>query len=174
VLVPADKASNTIVFLCKNYYYECLLNELGFTYTSGNPTYTRINRTRDETLQNYLSVLNTFNFPKNQDQFELPDLYWVPKLHKSPYKKMHCRSSKCSSKPLSLLLTKLLTAIKESLQIYCSTAYSRSGVKQMWILKNSKELENSKSYGFFSLKLTASKHMISSHFIQQFLTTNYN
>jgi hypothetical protein len=25
VLVPADKASNNIVFVCKNYYYECLL-----------------------------------------------------------------------------------------------------------------------------------------------------
>jgi hypothetical protein len=25
VLVPADKASNNIVFICKNYYYKCLL-----------------------------------------------------------------------------------------------------------------------------------------------------
>jgi hypothetical protein len=31
-------------------------------------------------------------------------------------------SRKCSTKPLSLLLTTLLTAIKESLQRYCSTA----------------------------------------------------
>jgi hypothetical protein len=51
--------------------------------------------------------------------------------------------------PLSLLLTKLLTAIKVSLQRYCSTAYSRSGVNQMWILKNLKELlENFKSHDF--------------------------
>jgi hypothetical protein len=39
VLVPTDNASNNIVFVCKNYYYECFfLNELGFTSTSGNPT----------------------------------------------------------------------------------------------------------------------------------------
>ena len=150
VLVPADKASNNIVFVCKNYYYECLLNELGFTSTSGNPTYTRTNLTKDEILQNHLSVLNTFDIPKNQDQFELPYLYWIPKLHKNPYKQRYIAgSSKCSTKPLSLLLTKLLTAIKESLQRYCSTAYSRSGVNQMWILKNSKELlENLKSHDF--------------------------
>jgi hypothetical protein len=43
VLVPADKASNNIVFVCKNYYYECLLHELGLTSTSGNPSYTRTN-----------------------------------------------------------------------------------------------------------------------------------
>ena len=67
-LSPADKASNNIVFVCNNYYYECLLNELGFTSTS----YTRTNLTRDEILQNHISVLNTFDIPKNQDQFDLP------------------------------------------------------------------------------------------------------
>jgi hypothetical protein len=56
VLVPADKASNNIVLVCKKYYYECLLNELGITSTSGNPTYTPTNLTKDEVLQNHLSV----------------------------------------------------------------------------------------------------------------------
>jgi hypothetical protein len=57
--------------------------------------------------------------------------------------------SKCSTNPLYLQLSKLLTAIKESLQRYCSTSYSRSGVNQMRILKILKELlENLKSYGF--------------------------
>jgi hypothetical protein len=85
-MITADKASNNIVFLCKNYYYECLLNELGFTSTSGDTTYTRTNLTKDEILQNHLSVLNTFDIPKNQDQFDLFYLYWIPKLYKNPYK----------------------------------------------------------------------------------------
>jgi hypothetical protein len=131
VLVPADKASNNIVFVCKNYYYECLLNELGFTTTSGNTTYTRTNLTRDEILQNHLSVLNTFNIPKNQDQFDLPYLFWIPKLNKNPYKQRYIAgSSKCSTKPLPLLLT----------YFHC---------RSVWILKNSKELlENLKSHDF--------------------------
>jgi hypothetical protein len=57
VLVPADKASNKIVFVRKNYYYECILNELGFTSTSGNPIYTRTNLTKDEILRYHLSLL---------------------------------------------------------------------------------------------------------------------
>ena len=62
-------------------------------------------------------------------------------MHKNPYKhRFIAGSSKCSTKPLSILLTKLLTHIKQCLQKYCETAYSRSGVNQMWILKNSKEL----------------------------------
>ena len=69
VLVPADKASNNSVFVCKSHYYTCLLNELGFTSSSGNPTYTPSNLTKDEILQNHLSVLNTFNIPKNQVEY---------------------------------------------------------------------------------------------------------
>ena len=68
-------------------------------------------------------------------------IYWIPKMHKNPYKhRFIAGSSKCSTKPLSILLTKLLTHIKQGLQKYCETSYSRSGVNQMWILKNSKEL----------------------------------
>jgi hypothetical protein len=41
--------------------------------------------------------------------------------------------------------------VKERLHMYCATVYARSGVNQMWILKNSKELlENLKSPLFFS------------------------
>jgi hypothetical protein len=125
VLVLADKAS----LVCKKYYYEFLLNKLGFTSTSGNTTYTRTNLTKDEILHNHLSVLSAFNISKNQDQFDLLYLYWIPKLHKNPYKQRYIAgSSKCSTKPLSLILTNILTAIKESLQRYCSTTYSWSEV----------------------------------------------
>ena len=62
-------------------------------------------------------------------------------MHKNPYKhRFIAGSSKCSTKPLSILLTKLLTHIKQGLQKYWETSYSRSGVNQVWILKNSKEL----------------------------------
>ena len=62
-------------------------------------------------------------------------------MHKNHYKhRFIAGPSKCSTKPLSILLTKLLTHIRKDLQNNCETAYSRSGVNQMWILKNSKEL----------------------------------
>ena len=68
-------------------------------------------------------------------------IYWIPKVNKNPYKhRFIAGSSKCSTKPLSILLTKLLSSIKQGLQKYCETASSRSGINQMWILKNSKEL----------------------------------
>jgi hypothetical protein len=40
VIVPADKASNNIVFVCKSYYFECLIKKLGINNnTSSNTTY---------------------------------------------------------------------------------------------------------------------------------------
>ena len=59
------------------------------------------------------------------------------RIHKCPYIAV---SSKCSMKPLSKLVTSVLSPIKNGLQSYCETAYSRGGVNQMWILKNSKDI----------------------------------
>ena len=64
----------------------------------------------------------------------------IPKMHKNPYThRFITGSAKCTTKPLSILLTKLLTHIQRGLQKYCETACYRSGVNKMWILKNSKE-----------------------------------
>jgi hypothetical protein len=47
----ADKVSNNIVFVCKSYYYECLIKELGLdNNTSGNTTYKPTSFDKDEIL----------------------------------------------------------------------------------------------------------------------------
>ena len=92
-------------------------------------------------LDNHKSVLTSFVIETSDDEQELPYIYWIPKMHKNPYKHRFIAGySRCFTKYLSILLTKLLTHIKQSLQKYCETAYSRSRINQMWILKNSKEL----------------------------------
>jgi hypothetical protein len=90
VLVPADKACNNIVFVCKAHYYNCVLNELGINYTFDNSTYTPTALSKVEILQNHRSVLDTFNIQVNgMNEFGLPYFYWIPKLHKIPYKHRH-------------------------------------------------------------------------------------
>jgi hypothetical protein len=44
VLVPADKACNNIIFVCKAHYYNCILNQICIKSTFGNPTYTPTTR----------------------------------------------------------------------------------------------------------------------------------
>ena len=106
--------------------------------TTGNPTYNLTAMSKDEILQNHRSVMLTFGISLLEEDIDLPKLYWIPKLHKNPYTQRYIAGSvKCSTKPLSQILTRILTAVKEGLQKYCDTAYARSGVNQMWILKNS-------------------------------------
>ena len=53
VVVPADKASNNIVFVCKTHYINCLMDELGINTMTGNPTYNLTAMSKDEILQNH-------------------------------------------------------------------------------------------------------------------------
>ena len=118
--------------------------------TPGNPTYTPVNSSVSEIIDNHKSALASFGFDTKNLDLDLPYLYCIPKMHKNPYKQRFIAgSSKCSTKSVSILLTKVLSEIKSGLQKYCSTVYSRSGINQMWILKNSKELlEHLKSNSF--------------------------
>ena len=52
-------------------------------------------------------------------------------------------SSKCTTKDLSCLLTKVLTTVKDGLIRYNNTKTSRNGVNSMWIVKNSTSLLSS-------------------------------
>ena len=83
----------------------------------------------------------------SDDDKRLPYLYWTPKLYKSPVKhRFIADSSKCTTKQLSSLLTKILTVIKTGLEKYCSIKTSHTGVNNMWILKNSTNLLSSLSH----------------------------
>ena len=65
----------------------------------------------------------------DEDYSKLPTLYWLPKLHKRPYKsRFIANSSACTTTELSILLTSFLTAtmslniaqqfMKEMVKIY--------------------------------------------------------
>ena len=107
---------------------------------TGNPTNNLTVMSKDEILQNHHSVMLAFRISLPEEDTALPKLYWIPKLHKNPYKQRYIAGpAKCSTKPLSQILTRILTAVKKGLQKYCDTAYFRSGVNQISTLKNSKE-----------------------------------
>ena len=96
VVVPAGKASNNIVFICKTYYINCLMEELGMSIMTGNPTYNPTTMSKDESQQNHHSVMLTFGISLPEEDIDLPKLYWI---HKNPYKQRYfAGSAKCSTK----------------------------------------------------------------------------
>ena len=63
VVVPADKATNNIVFVCKTHYINCLMKELGMSTTTGNPTHNHTAMSKREILQPPFGDADIRNFP---------------------------------------------------------------------------------------------------------------
>ena len=102
VLVPADKAANNVVVVCRLHYVNTLKQEFDGT------------RAYLETDTDEISVVNAqlndlpvkFCVCVNEGQDKLPTMYWLPKLHKRPYKaRFIANSSSCTTTELSKLLT---------------------------------------------------------------------
>ena len=85
---------------------------------------------------NYLTLQCSVCVKERQDR--LPTMYWLPKLHKRPYKARFIANS-CSGTitELSKLLTSCLTAVKNHVISYCENVYERSGKNLFWSIINS-------------------------------------
>ena len=117
-----------------------------------------------ETDTDEVSVVNAhlndlpvkFSVCVNEGQDKLPTMYWLPKLHKRPYKaRFIANSSSCTTTELSKLLTSCLTAIKSHVIRYCETVYEISNKNWFWSIKNSGEVLNKlKCRGFRATSLS--------------------
>ena len=71
----------------------------------------------------------------------LPSFYWLPKLHKQPYgKRFIAASYRCTTKPLSKLLTSCLNTIMNHFKQYCNGIYRKTGVNCFWVIENSQHV----------------------------------
>ena len=74
----------------------------------------------EDIVNTHDTFMTSLGIELSADDKRLPYLYWTPKLHKSPVKhRFIAGSSKCTTKQLSNLLTKILTAVKTGLEKYC-------------------------------------------------------
>ena len=70
-------------------------------------------------------------------------LYWLPELHKSPFKsRLSTNSSSCTTPGLSITLTTGLTTIKNHVVKYCETVLREMVKSLFWPLKNFGEILN--------------------------------
>ena len=91
----------------------------------------------------YLQQELKFSVCVIEGQDKLPTMYWLPKLHKRPYKaRFIANSSSCTTTELFKLLTSCLTAIKSHVIRYCETVYETSNKNWFWSINNSGEVLN--------------------------------
>ena len=145
VLVPADKAANNVIIVCKKYHIDIPVKELGINNVNiSNPTNIPIDDSFETIVKSHNQFITSVGLEMSEEDQNLPYLYWTPKLHKSPYKhRFIAGSSKCTTIDMSCLLTKVLSTINDGLVTHCNTKTSRNGVNNMWILKNSTSLLSS-------------------------------
>ena len=110
VLVPADKAANNIVVVCRLHYINTFKQELNCTVPRLTERLTVVNSYSTE-LFFFLSYRFNVNVKERQDK--LPTIYWLPnKLHKRPYKARFIANSRSRTTiELSKLLFVYLTAV---------------------------------------------------------------
>jgi hypothetical protein len=75
--------------------------------------------------------MSSFNISINEENCELSALYWIPKFQKNQYldRYIPC-SSTCSTKELSITMTKIVHAVKGGLLSYCDKVYSHGNINQ--------------------------------------------
>ena len=103
---------------------------------------------------NHLALKFSVCVKERQDR--LPTMYWLPKLHKRPYKaRSTANSSSCFTTELSKFLTSCLTAVKNHVIRYCEKVYEWSGKNLFWSIKYSGEVLNKlMSRGFRATSLS--------------------
>ena len=74
-MVPIDKAANNVAFVCKRFYAQVLLKELGLIGSSTS-TYTKIDQLTpaDIIAQHQTELKDKFNITVNDDMLTLPDI----------------------------------------------------------------------------------------------------
>ena len=81
MLVPIDKASNNIAFVCKFFYIRCILDKVGVSSLTSN-TYEIYKRNVQNSIESNMQICKKLRL-KVEDEYEtLPIMYWMPKMHK--------------------------------------------------------------------------------------------
>jgi hypothetical protein len=84
---------------------------------------------KEDILTNHKSFMWSLNIPINEDNWELSTSYCIPKFRKNQYIDRYIPgSSTCSTKELSITMTKILHAVNGGLLSYCDKVYLRGSI----------------------------------------------
>ena len=123
-MVPADTTANNVVVVCRLHYINTLKQEL-----NGTKAYEETSIDEKSVVYSHSNeIQNTFAVDVKERKVRLPTMYWLPKLHKRPYKaRFIANFSSCTTTELSKLSTYCLIAITAQVMGYSETVYERSG-----------------------------------------------
>ena len=147
VIVPIDKATNNIAFICKHFYAKVLVKELDFSNPNNcdNSTYHQIhNFDKKQIIKEHKTFLSKLKIELKQNMENLPLMYWIPKMHKNPVGfRFIIASPQCTLKHLAKDLTAIFRFFYEKIERYHQKGKVWSGVNKFWIIQNTKPIIHS-------------------------------
>ena len=134
------------------------MKQLSFAQWSGYPTYWNTSYDKEEHLADHKSFISSLNILFNKEHDDFSPLFWIPKLHKNPYRE---RNTTCAYS----FSRNYFDCCQRGNTIILGHVYSCSSFNQMWILK----------YGIFWIiliivlfqKFSLSQHGTFLHFTDQ-------
>ena len=119
----------TVIHIDLFHYVNTLIQKFGST-----KTYERTSSDEKSVVNSHCCHITAkFAVGIKENQEQLPTLYWLPKLHKRPYKaRFIANSSSCTITELSKLLTSCVTTVKQHIIKYCEIIYERNGINLFW------------------------------------------
>ena len=134
VICPLDKASNNYSIICKKLYLMTVMKEMGIQYNNdilqycnNTGTYQKLEGLNAENIKHKHSKLCENLRIKNLFNPNIPLIYCLPKLHKTPVKfRFITGASNSTIKPLSIELKNIFTFIKTHFQRYVKSVKARN------------------------------------------------
>ena len=137
VIVPIDKATNNVAIICKRFYIQKLLNEVGIPGDSSS-TYKLSDLDPDDVIGNNSLLCEKFGLSLEERLRSLPFMYWVPKMHYTPSRsRFIVASSSCSTKPLSSLASSIYKHIFNQVRNFHDKSTFYKNYNRFWIIENS-------------------------------------
>ena len=136
MIVPIDKAANNVAFICKRFYVEVILQEIGII-GRGNVTYEKIDRDRMNIVDENVAYSKRLGFTVSDKDLDLPGIYWIPKKHKHPTGKRFIIASKhCSTKLISKSISLVFKLIYRQIENFHTKSKFLSNYNKFWVLQN--------------------------------------
>ena len=137
VVVPIDKAANNVALICKRYYIQKLLDEVGVP-GNASPTYKLSDEDPDEVIHNNALLCEKFGISLEERLRSLPFMYWLPKMHYNPPRaRFIIASSSCSTKPLSKVTSSIFKHIFNQVRTFHKKSYFYKNYNRFWVISNS-------------------------------------
>ena len=137
VVVPIDKAANNVALICKRFYIQKLLDEVGVPGNASS-TYKLSEEDPSNVIHNNALLCDKFGISLDERLQTLPFMYWLPKMHYDPPRaRFIIASSVCSTKPLSKITSSIFKHIFNQVRNFHKKSHFYKNYNRFWVIENS-------------------------------------